>query len=125
VSTVEERQQRAHDLAVDVVENDREASWCEDIARDINAALESIRKPAPLVLATVSSGRFAFECVAETKTAAITSLLRAWEAHCDDYPTADGEMMSHWITFGDVNFAEIRIGDVHRDGETIYSRPAP
>jgi hypothetical protein len=72
------------------------------------------------VLASVTTSHFEFEVIAYDKEHAATALLRAWKAHCRDYSeTADPDYMKVLIAEGDVHFDTIRIGEVHRDGETI------
>lgn len=87
--------------------------WRSGVQRVIDTS------PTMIVLATLDTGRFTFEALGANKDDAHDLMEAAWEKHCEDYEGA-----RDWPWWEDsVNYSDISLGEVLRDGETIYSRP--
>lgn len=74
-----------------------------------------------MILASMSTRNFDFAAIADTSENADRLLKEAWEKHCQDYSDADPEAMGAFIALEEVNYVEVKIGTVLRDGEPIHN----
>ena len=74
-----------------------------------------------MILATFSTRHFDFTALAESESEAKNLLALAWLEHRRQYPDADSQVMYDAINQGDINFVEISLGEVARDGSIILS----
>lgn len=76
------------------------------------------------VLAQASTRNFDFTALGEDRRQANVALENAWAKHCREYG-ADPRMMLDMINDGDVNYSELGVGDVIRDGDRFYRWGGP
>lgn len=72
-----------------------------------------------MILARVNTPHYTFEALASDEDEARRLLLQAWEKHCAQNPRAYPPFMSELVDGGEINFAEIELGQVLRDGSRI------
>lgn len=72
-----------------------------------------------MILARVDTTYYRFEALAPDEEEASRLMFEAWRNHCAENPRADPFFMIKQAQNEDINFFEIEIGQVLRDGERI------
>lgn len=72
-----------------------------------------------MILATVSTRNFDWTVVAPDEDAADAYLLNGYDKHVKQYPGADPDLMREMVEEGEVNYVELVVGRVLRDGEPL------
>ena len=67
----------------------------------------------------VSTANFDFVALGVDQERVNELLRRGWEGHGREYRDAEPDLMAAAIDDGDVNYVEICLGDVLRDGEVL------
>jgi hypothetical protein len=77
-----------------------------------------------MILATHTTGTYSWTVVAANTGLANDALVYAYATHAKQTPYADPDLMRHAIADGDVNYAEVELGTVLRDGSPIPASEA-
>lgn len=72
-----------------------------------------------MILASIDTTNYRFEALASDEEEARRLLFEAWRNHCAQNLRADPFFMIKQAQDGDINFFEIEVGQVLRDGDRI------